>query len=1159
MNSDVTILDEAVRRNSTIDGNESSKTIKEPLIHSKIKSNDGIKAKSLPVNQYSFFDMFMFATKFDVLLMIVGVLASMLNGCTMPFYLIIFGSMTNSISADSDLSSTARKYAIIYLLIGAAAFIFSYIGLSCWMITGERQSLRYRKEYFRALLRQDVSWYDSQNINEFSTKIANDTQAIQGALSEKVSTFFYVLTISIGGFAVGFYKGWKLALILTASIIPCVAAVSFYAFSIQNSEKNTKKAYEKSGGYAEQALNAIKTVVGLSGEERELNRYTTALQITKKVAIKYGIMAGLSLGFVFGVIFANYALGFYAGSRFIESDPGTYDTGVVLTVFFAVTTGMMTVGQLAPCIKAFAAGKEAFSRVIEVIKKKPIINIEESHKGKKLESLTGDIALNDVEFAYPSRDHLPVLKKVNLFFEHNKKTAIVGESGCGKSTCMQLIERFYDVQSGSITVDGVNLKDLNLRWWRENVGYVGQEPALFATTIKENLLFAKHDASMIEIEQAAKQANAYEFIMSLEKKFETFVGAGGAQLSGGQKQRIAIARAILKNPKILLLDEATSALDRKNEIEIQETLDKISQGRTTIVIAHRLSTIQNSDRIIVLDDGQVVEEGTHDTLIAFGKVYPKIQSTQLLANNVKDSSPELENGFENMQNTDNRSHEKNGLTFKESVYRRDSRESSISKKENLHKISIIETEKAKEPDTALLARYPSKVIFSRFMSMNRPERCLLSIGVIFALASGTVFPGFAIIFANMLDTLSQYNVPGYDYDTRIIFLCYMFLVAAGAAFLFNSVSIAIFSYIGESLAFRIRVALFDKMLHIHMGFFDLPKNSPGNLTTRLSTDTNLVRNLTSSVISIMLQSVSSLVTGISIAFYASWQVTLATLAVMPLTMIAAGAQQKLAQGFASGNDEAYKESGGLFTEAVLNYRTVCSFGNQETLLQAYEKRLEKPWKTAIKKGNLSGLIFGSSQFCIYFVYAVVFFVGLNWFVEFNLSFTRLYLAIFALIFAAFGSGSASAFMPDLGAAQNAGRSILEILDEPILIKNKGNPVMKDCLQGNIEFVNVNFKYPTRDQKIFENLSFSSTANTKIAIVGPSGCGKSTIDQLLLRYYDVDSGEILIDGVNIKDYDIQFLRKNMGVVSQEPVLFNGSIKENISYYYLNVYGKSNLFI
>jgi len=324
-------------------------------------------------------------------------------------------------------------------------------------------------------------------------------------------------------------------------------------------------------------------------------------------------------------MFGIYALGFWYGGTLIRS--GEMEPGNVLTVFFSIVIGAMGIGQAAQVLPDIIKAKAAASLIFSVIDREPIIAYDS--EGKIPKKIKGNVTFKNINFSFPSRSDVQVLHDININIKAGQKVALVGPSGSGKSTIIQLIERFYDPSSGSVELDGKDIRDLDLKWFRSNIGLVSQEPILFSGTISENIRFGIDDCEEEDVIAAAKAANAYKFIMKQPQGFDTLVGEKGTQLSGGQKQRVAIARALLKNPKILLLDEATSALDAESESLVQEALERLMEGRTTLVIAHRLTTVRHSDNIYVINQGKVVEEGNHDELIEKQGFYAKLVKKQM--------------------------------------------------------------------------------------------------------------------------------------------------------------------------------------------------------------------------------------------------------------------------------------------------------------------------------------------------------------------------------------------------------------------------------------------------------------------------------------------------------------------------------------------------
>ena len=1109
---------------------------------SKSKSQNIDTSKTPQQKTISFFAIFRFASRKDKLIIAIGTIAGLAEGACQPLFAILFGNVTNSFASENaDVSSfvdEASDLAVKYIYVGLLGLVGGYLGYSSWMRTGEKTGIDIRKRYFKSLLQQEIAFYDTINPNELSTKISEECFNIQEGIGSRVPTFCHCIGLLVSGLIVGYIKGWQLALILTAFLPITVVAGFIFLRGIQRLSKINNEAFARAGAISEEVLNAIRTVISLSGQQREMKRYENTMMENAKLIAKYTVIAGLSIGLIIFTLQFLYAFGFFIGAVFIKNEinnPQTgnpYTSGDVLTVFMAIMNVTMVPTLITPCLKAFVIAKQNAIKAFEIIDRVSKISIHDEN-GLKPDGCDGNIVFKDVTFAYPLKKERVILNSINFEIKPNQKTALVGESGCGKTTCMQLIESFYDLDgegNGSISLDGRELKSLSLRWMRENIGYVGQEPVLFATSIRENLLMAKENATDDQIWDALKKANAFEFVQGLPDKLNTFVGNSGTALSGGQKQRLAIARAILKNPKILLFDEATSALDRKNEMEIQKTLDEISQGRTTIVIAHRLSTIINSDKIIVFEEGKVVEEGNHEELVAKKGKYYALQhlqlQTQMTAQDVKQHETEKQH------------------TTTTHGDQKDDVETPLTKalQEVEIKVHNSSSEKKKKTDEQEKRGSLFK-LFVRLYAYSEDSIKLVIIGCIAGGIQGCTFPMIAVLMSNMLTVLS--NPDKSNFNSRVGLFCGLFLVNAFVALCGMGAQTSCFGLAAERIARRLRRDVFKKYVKMHVGWFDEPGNAPGALGSRLSTDATVLNTLTGQVLSNYVQAASCFCAGVVIAFIGDWRLALLGLASSPLIIFAGFSRAFVAKSSFEGGKDAYTESIKFASEAVNNMRTVASFGTEDKLLKNYSEKLSGPEKAAMRNAQLSALALGTGNFFTYAIYGMLFYVGSILMRDEGVSFTNMYMAVMGINQGCSFLSNAFQFASDVGAAHQAAGNIFGTLDtKPAIDIDDPKQTVRKVIKGDIEFRSVWFKYPTREKQILQNLNLKINASKKIALVGPSGCGKSTVLALLQRFYDVDKGEVLIDGVNIKQYDLTCLRKAFGVVSQEPTLFNGTIEYNI---------------
>jgi len=1079
-----------------------------------------VQLESKSKRSVSFLNLFRFSTQKERFFLVFACFFALAGGAAFPLFALVFGGLTNSLAPtgvgqqNSKIIDDASTYSADFIYIGIGVFICNFISMGVFLNVSEKISGRIRKAYYEAVLRQNIGWFDSLNPNELASKMSIETYTIQQGIGDKIPQFLMAFATIIAGFVMGFSQGWELTLVL-CGVLPFLGiGGGLYGWILANIKKKINEAYVTSAGLAEQCLNAIKTVKSLSSEDFELMNFSLELKKSNKVILKYGLLVGFSMGFIYFIIFSNYALAFWFGSVTLEKrwynsvTHSTYDVGNVITVFFSVTIASVYFAQLGPPFKSFTAAKQSAANVFDIIDRVPEILNDDKTK-KIAQNIHGDICFKNVEFSYPSRKDVQVLKNVTIKIEENKKTAFVGESGSGKSTIVALIERFYDPTSGLITIDEIDLKEYNLSSIRRNIGYVGQEPILFSGTVKENLLFGKEDATDDEMMEALKKAEAYSFVQNLPKKLDTMIGIGGNQLSGGQKQRLAIARAILKNPSILLLDEATSALDRTNEKEIQMTLDKISAAKTTIVIAHRLSTIQDADKIYVMNNGNIEDYGTHEELLFRGGRYEALVKIQLMGKEEKNEEEVLKEEKEKIMETETEltipcEKSKGSIISLQIIPEENSHLNRVSLKRRSHHEMIVkqEFEEIQMVISQLTKKdldVKKKKVFKRLMHYILKHPFTFIGAVLGSIINGGIPPLMAIVFGEMLQTLALYWLP--DFRGKVDFLAGMFVVIAGGAFFANLFQSYLYAVLGEKISYELKFQVYDKIIRKPLKFFDEDSNNPGILSAKISIDTQQVNSLASSFIGIVIQGFAGFIVGMIVAFCYSWQITLVALGLSPLIVASQSYQAKTMTGFQK-EDESYKTSAAIIMESVTNIRTVASFCKEKKFQNKYNEQVDIPIKAGARKGIRIGLAFGGSFFLLFAYYAIVFYIAAVLQDREGLTLQDFFVALFAIIMAASATGISGNFLPDVAECVIAGEQVFTLLDsqdQENYVEQGNFENLINNFQGRIEFKNVYFKYPLRENYLFENFNLVINPGKKVALVGPSGCGNKIILIIFLRF------------------------------------------------------------
>nr|GLL45510.1 hypothetical protein F511_27600 [Ipomoea trifida] len=1073
-------------------------------------------------NWVPFYKLFSFADFTDKILMGIGTVGSIASGVCEIMVVVFFGELIDAFGHNKDTNNVVPAVSKVSLKFVYAAFAMgasSFFQVACWIVTGDRQAARIRNLYLTSILRQDIGFFDKEiSTGETTANMSGDIVVLQNAMGEKVGKFIKLVAEFVAGFVVALVRGWHLALVMLSTLPPVGLSAAITLIFMAKTASRAQSAYTTAANVVEQTVSSIKMVASFTGENKAVASYKASLAKAYKSEVYQYLAQGLGIGTFTFILFSSFSLSFWYGGRLVLEKG--YTGGEVINVTLAILFGSMALGKASDCMAAFAAGQAAMFKMFEIINRNPEVDANEID-GRVLDDIRGEIELRDVCFSYPTRPKDQILNGFSVLVPSGKTLALVGHSGSGKSTVISLIERFYDPQSGEILIDGVNIKMFKLKWLRQQIGLVSQEPVLFTTTIKENIAYGKDCATMEEIKVAAELANAYKFIKDLPQGLDTMVGERGTQLSGGQKQRIAIARAILKEPRILLLDEATSALDAESERAVQEALEKVMVNRTTVIVAHRLSTIRKADIIAVVHQGQIAEKGTHSQLLK----NPEGAYSRLLHLQEANKAEELQGG-------EDMTAESNIVLEKWS-----SGSMSIEVADNYPSRHGISSNKT--PEKA------ADVSLCRFASLSKPELPTLAAAATSALIYGAILPVFGLLFANMIQT---YYLPPNKLKKDSAFWALMLVILGAVSLLSTLITSCLFGVARGKLINRIASMCFEKVVHTEIGWFDEPQNSSGVIAAKLSSDAAIIRTLISDALLQMIQNLVSCIIGFVIAFRASWQLSLFSFIMFPLIGANIYVEAKHTKGFSTDTKMLYEDATQVANDAVGNMRTVASFCAEEKVMELYNTKCEKPKRRGIKRGLITGMSFGLTCTLIFFVDASVPYFGAHLIADGKATFEDYFRVFYAMYFTTSVLSQSSSFTQDFRKAKAVAKSIFGLLDRQSKMDlDEKSGLELDSVQGEIEFQNVCNAYPTRpDVKVLCGFSFTVQNGKTVALVGKSGSGKSTVIALLQRFYDCDSGRIMLDGVDIRNLNLKWLRKQMGLVSQEPVLLNDTIRANITY-------------
>lgn len=1055
---------------------------------------------------------------------------------------VVFGGFVTEVNAfitggsRDEFRAVVNKYALYFVYLAIARFCCTYAYTVGYTVSATRITRTIRRRYLRATLSQDVAFFDRGTHGSVSSQIVTNGNMIQQGIGEKLGLTIQSTSAFVASFIVAFVTNAKLTGI-TVCIVPAILIVIGITAGIDAGYETSMLAlYAQAGSFAEDVVSSIRTVHAFWARPKLVAKYDDYLDQAHKIGDKKSVIYMFLFSTEFFMIYCGFALAFWQGLRMYNSGE-LANPGTIITVIFSVVVAATSLTQLAPNFITFTSAVSAAATLFKAIDRESEID-PLSEEGVRPETIEGHIQLSAVDFTYPTRPNAPVLQDFTLDVPHGKVTALVGASGSGKSTIVALLERWYNPNSGQIMLDGRPIQELNLRWLRTHIRLVQQEPVLFMGTVFENVRHgligtkwenASEEEQRERVAEACKLANAHDFVSELPKGYDTECGERAGLLSGGQKQRIAIARSIISEPAVLLLDEATSALDPHAEGVVQSALDKASKNRTTIVIAHKLATIKNADNIVVMSKGRIIEQGTHDSLLAQKGAYFKLVRVQDLGKTVEEEMADEEGGLAPTRS----------LSLARSVTRFATKD-------------VERMEEQKDSDNYDLHKPISMVrIVYRLVAEQKKLAIPYLITVTGCFIGGAVYPAQALLFSYVLDVFRLQEPTRSDRGN--FFALMFFIVAIGNCVCYAMIGWATNTIVQE-MSHRYRREAFDSVLKQDMQFFDRPENTAGAITSRLSSNPQSITELMGFNIALILVSLVNLIASCTLAIAYSWRLGLVVvLAGLPPLVVSGITRMRLDLKMQNDNSKRYASSAALAGEAVTAIRTVSSLALEEYVLSQFQERLVDVVRKTIYQ-VLHIMVWFSLTQCVEFLFlALGFWYGCRLLSDGEISQRAFYIAFVGTYFSGQAASNFFSWSTSITKAKGGANYIFWMRElQPKMretSENSQNGPSDDDEQAP-ELHDLRFSYPLRPEaQVLRGVSLSIKPGQFVALVGASGCGKSTLVAMLERFYDPVTGVITLDdrssSLDIASLNPRLYRSIIGLVQQEPTLYQDTIRENIA--------------
>ncbi|KAI1150174.1 P-loop containing nucleoside triphosphate hydrolase protein [Nemania diffusa] len=1141
-------------------------------------------------------------TALDYALLVIGTITSIGAGIPFPILGILFGELvdelngatcaaegtTGSESSEDYLAAINQKILLV-VAAALAQFALIYIYGVCWNLFGERLSHRLREKYLRSLLRQEVSFFDGLPAGEVSSRLSADINIIKDGTSEKVGVYLGVLSLFIASYIIAFIKGPKLAGIL----VPLVPAFLIMTFGgghyVGKYATLASEHIASASSIALESLSNVMVVQAFRANDKLEAKFAAELSLAKKENTKKAIAVAIQSGLLYFIAFAACGLAYWQGSIAIADVVAGRTTGTsvgsIYTIIFILVDASIVISQVSPYLQIFSTAAATLDKLRTDIDRQSKIDGTIEGPEQPPDVFKGDVQVENLTFTYPSRPDVPVIQDVSLHFPAGHTTAIVGLSGSGKSTIAGLLTRLYDTDEGSLFLDGRNIRDINVRQLRSFIGLVQQDPMLLNRSVLENIALGlvnssrpehaafqsivlsnqlslvaeavrggqdflaaaeAHGPEMVEVARmilhAADLADAGVFLGNLEFGLGTIVGTNGDLLSGGQKQRVALARAVVKDPRILVLDEATSSLDSASEQRIQAAIEKASAGRTVISIAHRLATVKNAGKIVIMRNGKVIEQGNHNDLMAKDGDYAALVKLQNMGSEA--SSITTARGS------------------KSSIDLQEKPSSLIAVDDVQEVVGKVESNKqevAATTPTEKESGQPAWSTMKRMGSLARPYLLWLFIAFFGSLIVGGTYLGSALIFGHTIGALSPCNTAD-AIKAAGSFFGLLYFVLAIIEFFANGTSWSVFGFVAEKVLYVIRVLSFRTMFEQDLDWHQSESRTPSSLLSFITSDTAAIGSLTGSIIGTMFSISVNFIGAIILSHIVAWKIAVVCLAIVPLMLGAGFMKLWITARFDERHGKAFEKSVGISVEAVNSIKTVAALSLEQEILGTYQRSLEAPRKEVTRSIIWSNCFLALSMSISNLLYALIYWWGSKQIVSGLYTQAQFFIVLISLLVSAQLWGQLFTLAPEITRAGRAVGRICDLIDlgssktlGPKPRRNDTEALIESRTPAStpgqglaVNFKQVKFSYPARpNRQILKGLDINIQPGQFCALVGPSGAGKSTIISLLERMYRVESGGIAVGGFDISSKKEPVFRDDIGLVPQDSVLFDGSIRFNVA--------------